>query len=162
MNQSAEARFRLPLGSLVISLLLAGSIVYQLSIVWDGYAKKWVPRVWSTMELPAWERAALYLGGPDFADYIGFIRQSTSPEARIILPPWEPATLYSNVGFMQYFLFPRDIHNCGIGEVEACVRRIEGANTYILALDYFPPRELASQRRVLLPFKDQLGLFGPP
>jgi hypothetical protein len=63
---------------------------------------------------------------------------------------------------MQYFLFPRDIHNCGIGEVEACVRRIEGANTYILALDYFPPRELASQRRVLLPFKDQLGLFGPP
>ena len=148
---------------LILSVLVvAVAVVYQAGALWRGWAGQAISEVREVLDLPAWKRAALFLGGPGFAGYIEFIRNNTSPQARIVLPPRSPPRAESNVGLMQFYLFPRDIQNCGVSEVEACVRRITGSNSYILALSDFPPRELALQTRKYIPFDDDRGLFGPP
>lgn len=146
---------------ILAALVLAIPAALQVRIVWLDYGREWVQRVSQTIELPAWKRAAIYLGGQQFADYIEFVRLHAPEDARVILPPREPVATFSNVGFVQYFLFPRDIHNCGINEVEDCIRRVQGENTYILGVGYFPPPELASQFKNYLPFDDELGLYVP-
>jgi hypothetical protein len=151
-----------PLGELVTGLVIAIAVVYQLGVLWRGPAGQAIAAADRGLEGPAWKRAALYFAGEGFAEYIEFVREQTSPDSRIVLPPRIPERPESNVGLMQYYLFPRDIHNCGIGEVEECVKRIRGPNSYILALVDFPPRELALQTRRFIPFNKETGLFGPP
>ena len=51
---------------------------------------------------------------------MSFVRETTPDDARIILPPRLPRRTTAHVALMQYFLYPRDIHNCGLAEVEAC------------------------------------------
>lgn len=142
-------------------LLLAAAIGFQLFTIAKDYALPWGSRVIRTWNLPAWERTALYLGGEEFAAYIGFLRQQVPEDGRVILPPRLPLSNFSYVGYVQYYLFPRDIHNCGVNEVEACVERATGSNTYILAIDDFPPVELASLHKRLVSFNDHLGVFVP-
>lgn len=143
-------------------LILAIGLIFQAQWLqgrWGGEAVKWVV---DDLQTPAWKRAAEYLEGPRFSEYVEFIRSNTPPEARIILPPRIPERAESNVGLMQFFLFPRDIHNCGINEVEDCVQRIGGPSTYIIALEDFPPRELAALNRRFIAFDAEIGLYGPP
>ena len=157
-NRSRSVRWSLAAAGVVLAL--AG--IYQTSALWRGWAGRSVYSITQVLDMPAWKRAAYFHGGEGFAEFIEFVRENTSPQARIILPPRYPERAESNVGLMQFYLFPRDIHNCGIDEVEACVRRIRGANSYILALADFPPRALASQTRRYIPFDEERGLFGPP
>ncbi len=146
----------------VVGLILVVALTFQarwLEGRWGGEA---IGRVVDDLGTPAWKRAAEYLEGPRFGEYVEFVRSNTPPEARIVLPPRSPERAESNVGLMQFFLFPRDIHNCGVNEVEECVLRIGGPSTYIIALEDFPPRELAELNRRFIPFEDQVGLYGPP
>lgn len=116
---------------------------------------------WNMRENPAWERSATMLGGQDFAQYIRFLRDKTPEDSRIILPPQIPVRPVAHIGLMQYFLFPRDIHNCGIREVDACVLRVSGPKTFILAVEGFPPRDLAELSKFLIQHEDELGVYAP-
>lgn len=144
------------------SLILAIAVLYQVQWLQSRWGGDAILRVVEELPTPAWRRAAEYLEGPRFGAYIEFVRANTPADARIVLPPRIPERAESNVGLMQFYLFPRDIHNCGVHEVEECVRRITGPASYILALEDFPPRELADMTRTYLPFDDEIGLYAPP
>ncbi len=148
-------------GGRFTALLLAAAVAFQLWHVAHDYAVPWGRRVAQAWDLPVWRRTALFLNGEQFADYIGFLRDQVPDDARVILPPRLPLGNFSYVSYIQYYLFPRDIHNCGINEIEACVERVRGSNTFILAVDDFPPAALASQHKRLIPFNDHLGLYAP-
>lgn len=142
-------------------ILLVLSILYQGSLAFERFLKPELQRTLRVWSPPAVERAALFLEGEDFLGYIRFLREHIPEDARVILPPHQPPSTFSNLYFVQYFLFPRDLHNCGSDEVEACIERVTGSNTYVLALEQFPPRALASRHKLYVPFNSEIGLFVP-
>ena len=143
-------------------ILLVLSVIYQGFLAFERFLKPELQRTLRVWSLPAIERAALFLEGEDFLGYIRFLREHIPEDARVILPPHQPPSTFSNLYFAQYFLFPRDLHNCGSDEVEACIERVTGPNTYILALEHFPPRALAAMHKRYVPFNAEIGLFVPP
>ena len=153
---------RMSTARLVLAAGVLLSVALQAEVSWSTYLRPMGATVWRLRALPAWERTAIILHGEEIAGYLGFLRETIPENARIILPPRMRGTLFEHIGMMQYFLGPRDIHNCGPNEIEACVQRATGENTYILALDYFPPRELASETRRFIGYNEEWGVFAPP
>jgi hypothetical protein len=147
--------------SRAIQLVLFAAVSIQIASAGPGYIARWSRRVIDSRSLPAWERTALFLIGEDFADYVGFLREQIPEDGRVILPPHFSTDAESYVPMMQYFLFPRDIHNCGRDEVEECVQRVRGLNTFILAIEDFPPQDLAIEHKDYIPFADDRGLYVP-
>jgi hypothetical protein len=108
-------------------------------------------------------RSATALEGDDFGAYIQFLRQQIPENYRVMIPPLIPVRPTAHMGLMQFFLFPREIHNCGQNEVPACIERVNPASDfYILALRDFPPEELINPNRVLIPFREGTGVWSPP
>lgn len=141
---------------------LALSVMIQVITLADSYLLPWGKWIWELRTQSAVDRGGVLLEGRRFADYMRFVREVVPEDGRVILPPRSIYQPFENIGLMQYFLFPRDIHNCGPNEVEECVLRVTGAKTYILALEDFPPRELAEQVKRLVPFDEEIGVYAPP
>ena len=146
---------------LLLVLMVTSVLAIQINALIRSGILHTARSAWNMRDYPAWERSATMLGGRDFAGYIRFLRDETPADARIILPPQIPVRPIAHVGLMQYFLFPRDIHNCGISEVEACVLRVSGPNTYILAVQGFPPKHLAELSKYIIQYEDELGVYAP-
>lgn len=144
-------------------LLLAAGLagLFQLFVVGRGYALPFLEATWSMREKPAWQRAAILQEGEDFAGFVAFLRSQVPEDARVILPPNKPQRPLAHIGFMEYFLFPRDIHNCAENEVDDCILRVAGRNTFILGLPDFPPRELAERSKRFIAYHDGYGVFAP-
>ncbi len=149
------------LSSRILIALVIIAIVFQLGVVGANYIMPTLISISTIGDLAARERAARLLGGDEFAEYIKFLRERIPEDSRVIIPPRPPIRAYTHVGIMQYFLFPREIHNCGVDEVEACVERARESQFYILAIQDFPPKALARQQTVYIPFGDALGVFAP-
>ena len=113
------------------------------------------------LPLSAVGRSARIAFGDDFAGYVEFLEDTIPIDAKVIVPPASIDTVLGNAGIVQYYLFPRRIDNCGADEIEACIRRVTGKNTYILAVPGFPPRELAGQSKDFLGFRGERGVFVP-
>lgn len=149
-------------GGFWVVLLVLILVVYQAIVLVNTYLLPMGLLAWERRALPVWERSALLLEGDRFAGHVGFLRQHVPEDARLILPPLERNNAYEHIGLMQYFLFPRDIHNCGHSETPAeCVRRMTGETTYIIALDYFPPRAETLETKTFLQYEEDLGVFAP-
>jgi hypothetical protein len=143
-------------------LALAGiAALVQLGILARDYAVPSLASIWAMRGAPAWERAALFEEGEEFAGFVAFLRSVVPPDGRVILPPTRPERPVAHIGFMQYYLFPRDIHNCGYDEVDDCILRVVGRNTFILSLPDFPPRDLALQSKRFIPYSGDYGVFAP-
>jgi hypothetical protein len=142
-------------------LLVCGAAIYQGVWLTDRVAVPNWEAIWPIRNLPAWQRSAILVDGEELAGYLGFLRANIPEDARVILPPLFPQRPVAHVGLMQYYLFPRDIHNCGFGEVEECTLRVVGAHTYIIGLPDFPPVELALRSKRYIPYRDGLGVFAP-
>lgn len=142
-------------------LLLAVAAVFQLQYSLSHYSLPWLSKVWQVRQLPVWERSALFLEGEDFAGYVGFLRDNIPDNARVVLPPHLPPSPYQDLSFMQYFLAPREMLNCGVNEVNACILRVTGKTTYILGMPDFPPPELALRSKVYIPYKPGWGVYAP-
>jgi hypothetical protein len=141
-------------------LALAGAVALQL-VLFSGDVAAWGRRLWGMRGMPPIQRAALQVWDASFAGYVMFLRRETPAHAKIIIPPHTGPLPANNVGLMQYFLFPREIHNCGPAEIPACVERAKGPDTYLLRVDDFPPHGLAIKGRVRLDFNEQYGLYAP-
>jgi hypothetical protein len=141
--------------------ILAGAAAAQVWLVIDRQVLPGVSRSMRLRELPAWQRSAVGLNGEEFAAYIGFLRRQVPEDSKVIIPPRIPVAATSHVGLMQYYLFPRQIHNCGVNEVEACIERATGASTYLMAVKDFPPQDLASRNRKYVPFNEDRGVYFP-
>lgn len=146
---------------LAVTAAVGIAALYQVVAITRDYVLPTVEQVWEIRGMPDWQRAAVFEAGEDFAGYLAFLRSQVPEDSRVILPPSLPEGPFSNIGYMQYFLFPRDIHNCGFGEVEACVLRVTGHHTYILGLPAFPPRDLAERSKRYVPYRDGFGVFVP-
>jgi len=159
-DRGIEAR---SLGVRDLALWLFLALVAVQGLLFARHTVRPIARsAWAIRDQPAWMRSATLLEGSDFAGYVAFLRQTIPEDARVLLPPRSVYSPMAHVGLMQYFLFPRDIHNCGVNEVEACILRVrESAGTYVLSLQRFPPRELASQTMRYVAFDDGRGVFVP-
>jgi hypothetical protein len=146
---------------IAIVVILAGVSIFQLGVLFTDFISPRLKAAWFDRSLSMWERSALYLEGEEFAGFVQFIRDHSPEDARVILPPRTSFTPYANVSLMQFYLFPRDIHNCGADEVEDCIQRVQGADWYILRVEKFPPMEIASQTMQQSIFNSKLGLFIP-
>ncbi len=145
-----------------VIILLGISIVIQTITLAESYVLPTGKRVWDLRAQPALIRGGTLLEGRRFAEYLSFVRETVPEDGKVILPPHSSRGPLTNISLVQYFLFPRDIHNCGPNEVDECVLRMTGANSYFLALKNFPPRELAAQVKRLVPFDDDIGVYAPP
>ena len=142
---------------LVLIALLLG---YQAIVSWNTYIRPTATMVWNLRDEPAWARTAAILIGDRFTGHIGFLREMLPQASRVVLPP-HSGGIYDHIGFIQYFLIPRDIINCGRNEVEACVRRVSGRSTYILAAGNFPPPSVAEETKRFVEYDNDLGVFVP-
>jgi len=159
LNVSAGTPRTARFGILAMAAFLI-ALAFQFHTTNVGFAGPMAERLWELRFKPDWERSALLQGG-DVAGFVTFLRQQVPEDGKLILPPNFPLRPFAHVGYMQYYLFPRDIQNCGRDEVEACVRRIGGAKTFIMALPDFPPRALAEKTLRFIPYKDGMGVFAP-
>ncbi len=144
-------------------LLLAAGLagLFQLVVVGRGYVVPLVEATWVMREKPAWQRAAILEEGEGFAGFVDFLRSQIPEDARVILPPNKPQRPLAHVGFMEYYLFPREIHNCGENEIDDCILRVVGRHTFILGLPDFPPRELALRSKQFIAYDDDYGVYAP-
>ena len=145
-----------------LRLLAVGfALIVQGVTLTRSYILPTLEQVWDLRKSPPWYRAAALENGVEFAGYISFLRAQVPEDGRVVLPPWQWQETVAHVGFMQYFLFPRELHNCGLDEVPACTLRASGRNTFIVALPDFPPRELAEQAKRFISYQDGMGVFVP-
>ena len=155
------ARDRL-LPALATGLLLV-AVTAQAYLVLADYAIPTGRRVWETRREDAVTRSARFAFGDDFAAYVSWLRDTIPSHSRVAIPKEEQGGPFGNLGLMQYFLFPRQIVDCPVEEVEACVARMTGPSSYVLAPnDLFPPRDIAHAIRQFHVFDGIRGVFGPP
>ena len=146
---------------ILLLLLITVLLGYQVLVSWTSYIRPTAIAVWNLRDEPAWARTGTILLGERITGHLGFLQDTVPEESRVILPPHSSGGIYEHIGLMQYFLIPRDIVNCGRNEVEACVRRVTGESTYILAAGNFPPHDLASQAKRYIEYDNDLGVYVP-
>lgn len=96
-----------------------------------------------------------------FAEFVLFLRVTIPSNAKVVLPPNFSGAPTDHVGFMQYFLFPREIINCGPDEVDECTLRVSGPHTYIIKVRDFPPSALAELSKIYIEFNAEYGVYVP-
>jgi hypothetical protein len=155
---NGRARIALRLGAAV----LAVALLIQIAFLVSGSVGRVVERAWIVRRAPALERSAQIAFGSDFSDFISFIRETVPESAKLVVPSKGLDPVYGDIGLMQYFLRPRTIIDCPLGEgLVPCVRSLTGASTYILAVPDFPPQADAHLYRNLVAFRDDRGVYVP-
>lgn len=143
---------------MVVTLVVGA---YQLKSLWTGSIAPISKKVWELRAFTPLERSAIFHEDREFSDFMGFLREKIPVGAKVVLPPRNSPFVLTNFGFADYFLMPRELHNCGTTEIEACVLRMTGERSYIVAVGNFPPREIAEKVKKFIPFKDDLGVWVP-
>jgi len=152
-----------PAAHLVGPILLAIAVLFQMRLLLVSYVWPRASGYWTLRAYPAWERSALLSEGRDFLEYVTFLRAMIPESGKIVLPPHTSvgdAGAYTYINFMQYFLLPRTVLNCGEPAAE-CVRGLTGPTSYILRFEDFPPPLVAAEHKDYVPFRDGLGLYVP-
>jgi hypothetical protein len=151
-----------PAASAIGPILLAIAVLFQMRLLLVGYIWPRANAFWSVRTYAAWERSAILSEGKDFFEYVTFLRASIPETGKVVLPPRTSvgnAGAYTYITFMQYFLLPRTVLNCG--EPVECVRGLTGSASYILRIGDFPPPLVAEEHKDYVPFRDGLGLYVP-
>jgi hypothetical protein len=140
-------------------LILAIAAASQLAFILTGAIPKPTQAIWRERNASApWRSASILFGD----EYIEFVKAIVPEDGLVIIPKEEQVWNFGNVGLMQYFLFPRQIADCPIADLEECILSLKGSNSYVLAPDLtFPPREYADQVKRYIPFKGDRGLYVP-
>jgi hypothetical protein len=147
-------------GGLIILTMLA-AVLFQGYLWIDSSV---IPQIHQINQLSGKSmkyRAAYRALGEANAEYLEFLDRTIPQNARVLIPPTFPQHPLAHVGAMQFFLFPRDIHNCGSDEIDACIMRMKDSDFYVIVVGGFPPRDLILQVRKFIPFRGDLGVYGP-
>lgn len=143
-----------------IALFLAVAVSVQL-VTLLNFAAQWGTQILDSRGVSSIERSAANAWDQTFAEYIVFLRSTIPLEARVVLPPNFSGAPADHVGFMQYFLLPREVLNCGPNEVEECTLRVSGPDSYILRVRDFPPPTLAELSKIYVAFNEEYGVYVP-
>ncbi len=141
--------------------LLAIALMVQIWILANNYVRPLMLALSHLSSESAIMRSATIFHGSEFAEYIEFVREVVPENARVLLPPNKPVQPMANVGLMQFYLFPRELHNCGVDEVEACLQRNEDSDLFILTAWKFPPDGWTSQNRQFIQLQGESGIYAP-
>jgi hypothetical protein len=146
--------------ALVLLLLVTLLQVRELTVdfIWPRLIRGWEARGYT-----AWERSALLSEGRDFLEFTTFLRDTIPESGKVVFPPRayvSRAGTFTELDFMRYFLFPRQVLNCG-EPVEDCVRSLTGRTSYIVAIGGFPPVEAAEAIKDYVPFREGKGVYVP-
>jgi hypothetical protein len=142
-------------------VVLFAACLIQLYLLWGSYLDRMLDKLSAIRGYNAVQRSAIIHEGFEFAGYMDFLSETIPLDAKVILPPHQPPQILDNFGFVEYFLMPRQLHNCGSDEVEACVLRMTGEDSYIIVAGSFPPAEVARQVKTFIPYKNGLGVYAP-
>ena len=142
------------IGLMIVALLQAAQLIR------GPLLERFAQVAYVRSEPPRYRSAALLLG-EDLAAYFEFVREVVPEDAKVLLPPHIPVQPMANFGLMEFFLMPRELHNCGADEVEACVLRFTGDSSYILTAWKFPPEDVAEQVKEFIPFGEERGVYSP-
>ena len=137
MNKLVKASWAMVAGAVLVHFIVTGVLFVE-------------PQARSLARLgaaPAWERSAVLVSpllrdGDVFAPYVRFLRESVPEGSVLIMPFVTRAGRYDQLGFMQYFLFPRDLDFCNVKDIPACISAREGEDIWILSLPDFPAEGL--------------------
>ena len=143
-----------------IALFLAIAVTVQI-VSSLRFAAKWGSQILDGMGVTAVEKSAVNAWDQTFADYVVFLKSTIPPDARVVLPPNFSGAPTDHIGFMQYFLLPREVINCGLYEVQECTLRVNDPNTYILRVRDFPPPTLAELSKIYVEFNEAYGVYVP-
>lgn len=151
---------KLPSKPFILRGFFALVVAYQLFTLTQNFIIPRLERVWDLRQMPYLQRSALQQGG-DIGLYIRFLRDNIPEDALVMLPPRIPQRPVAHIGFMQYFLYPREIHNCGPNEVEACLQRSSHESIYVLGVEGFPPDGMDVPNKQFIRFDETKGLYIP-
>jgi hypothetical protein len=147
------------LGLLALVLVVLAQLqALSVDFIWPRLVRGWEVRRYS-----AWERSALLSEGEDFLAFVSFLRGAIPESGKVVFPPKSYASkagVFTELGFMKYFLFPRQVLNCA-EPVEECVRSLTGPSSFIVAVGGFPPPEAAEEVKDYIPFQDGKGVYAP-
>jgi hypothetical protein len=149
--------------SIVLALATLAGVV-QLYVLLQSNVIPLALRVWNNRTFPAKQRSAALAFGSDFAGFMRFAAETVPPDAKLVLPRPEQDSTFGNIGLIQYFLIPRQLINCPSSEMaeqEACILRLSGSDTYILAAGSFPPARAAQNSKTLIPYNEDWGVYIP-
>jgi hypothetical protein len=148
------------------SVLLAALILVQFSFLTKNYILDHLADTSDRLQLTSIDRSGVSVFGDDGYAFMQFIRESTPPDAKIIIPDVRPdddrpiKAMWHVRGVMQHFLMPREIVLCTChvenAECSSCVERLE---YYVLSIGHFPPIQGSIPGKDFLPFTEGDGFF---
>jgi hypothetical protein len=160
MNLSSP--FSPKLTSILSAVILTIAAAVQLLLAATGPMPVIATQSWRVRNQSATWRSADLMFGHDYAEYIEFVKATVPEDGLVIIPKESQDWTFGNVGLMQYFLFPRQIANCPITDLEGCILKLTGTNIYLLAINAsFPPKDLAAQVKLYIEFDGERGIFVP-
>ena len=145
----------------LIQALILSVVIIQSWYLANGYLIRKSKIVWDLKGFSAMDRSAILNEGLEFAEYMSFLRDTVPENGTVVMPPHVPVQPLSNLGFIQYFLMPRKLINCGSDEVRECVLRMTGEHSYIVTAWKFPPKDVAESVKTFIPLKNELGVYAP-
>lgn len=148
------------------SLLLAALIAVQFSFLAKNYILFHLAYTPERLQMNSIDRSGVSVFGEDGYAYMQFIRESTPPDAKIIIPDIRPdkgreiEAMWHVRGVVQHFLMPRRITSCPChGGGEDCIPCIEQPGFHVLSIGDYPPVPGSIPGKDFLPFKEGDGFF---
>ena len=143
-------------------VILCLGFLIQIFVVVRSFVLPSIGLIRDTHNLTAEDRSAVIAFGDRYAEYFAWIRENTPENAVLLIPPADLDEILGHVGVMQFYFIPRRISDCPRGQPwDKCVRIQQGQDTFILAVEDFPPHEELESTYSFLRFDDDWGLYLP-
>ncbi len=144
----------------VVILCLATLI--QIYLVARSFVLPSIGLIRDTHNLTAQDRSAVIAFGDRYSEYFAWIRENTPENAVLLIPPADLDEILGHVGLMQYYLIPRRLSDCPNSQTWGeCMRIQKGEDTYILAIEDFPPSDELRNTYSYRSFDGSWGLYLP-
>ncbi len=113
--------------------------------------------IFSTASRSGLWRSVFFHENERLANYVEFLNEKIPTDGKVMIPPNNfSSNFLSRTSHMQFFLYPREVHNCS-GTYSTCVSGFEDTSWYILVLD----KNVFSTSNSLVMFDEEIGLSVP-
>jgi hypothetical protein len=151
-----------PLRIKIDIVILCLGLLIQIYVVAHSFILPSIGLIRDTHNLTAQDRSAVIAFGDRYGDYFKWIRENTPENAVLLIPPLEFDEILGHFGVMQFYFMPRRISDCPREQPwDECIRVQRGQDTFILAVEDFPPNKALENTYSFLRFDEEWGLYLP-